>query len=36
MVLLTIATGNDHELRWREGLEAAAKLLVNVYRYTDL
>jgi len=30
--LLTTITGNDHELRWREGLEAAAKLLVDVDR----
>jgi len=26
--LLTIITGDDHELRWREGVEVAAKLLV--------
>jgi hypothetical protein len=26
--VLTITTGDDHELRRREGLEAAAKLLV--------
>ena len=34
-VLLTIETGNDHELRWRESVEVATKLLVNVYRYTN-
>ena len=27
-------TGDDHELRWREGVEAAAKLLDNLRRYT--
>ena len=32
---LTIITGDDHELRWREGFETAAKLLVNVYRYVS-
>ena len=32
MVMLTIKTGDDHELRWREGLEVAAKLLMNVNR----
>lgn len=35
-VLLTILTGNDHELRWREGLEVAAKLLGYVNRDANL
>lgn len=30
---LTVITGDDHELCWREGFEVAAKLLVDVYRY---
>ena len=32
MGLLTTIIGDDHELRWREGIEVAAKLLVNVHR----
>lgn len=32
MGLLTTIIGDDHELRWREGFEIAAKLLVNVNR----
>ena len=28
-------TGDDHELRWREGVEAAAKLLDNLRRDTN-
>jgi len=31
--LLTIVIGDDHELRRREGFEAAAKLLVSVDKY---
>jgi hypothetical protein len=30
---LTVTTGDDHELRGREGFEVAAKLLVSVHRY---
>ena len=33
MGLLTTIIGDDHELRWREGFEVAAKLLVNVNRF---
>ena len=32
MGLLTTIIGDDHELRWREGFEVAAKLLIDVYR----